>query len=294
MKFDVVIGNPPYNNDLYLDFVQLGYQLSSNYVCMITPAKWQAKGGGKNEAFRRDIVPHMSKIVFYPDCTDIFAIGDPSGISYYLIDKNNIHDEKIIQNVAVKQHIYNDTEIRSFDTYSLYNKGTHIANKVIECNKSINIESMDKDNKFQVWSANKVSLVSNIPKTYLWNTDGMFNCLGLQQIAERDTKRVVYETDGLHKSSGVPEDSKVIFSSDNVDECKYFISYCYTRLVRYLLSLSLCGLTGIATKNEWWRFVPDPGPFDHIFTDKELYDKYNLTQEEIAIIESVIKERKQK
>lgn len=47
MKFDVVIGNPPYNNDLYLDFVQLGYQLSSNYVCMITPAKWQAKGGGR-------------------------------------------------------------------------------------------------------------------------------------------------------------------------------------------------------------------------------------------------------
>lgn len=47
MKFDVVIGNPPYNNDLYLDFVQLGHQLSSNYVCMITPAKWQAKGGGR-------------------------------------------------------------------------------------------------------------------------------------------------------------------------------------------------------------------------------------------------------
>lgn len=47
VKFDVVIGNPPYNNDLYLDFVQLGYQLSSNYVCMITPAKWQAKGGGR-------------------------------------------------------------------------------------------------------------------------------------------------------------------------------------------------------------------------------------------------------
>lgn len=41
-----------------------------------------------------------------------------------------------------------------------------------------------------------------------------------------------------------------------------------------------------------WRFVPDPGECDHIFTDAELYEKYNLTEEEINIIESVIKERK--
>lgn len=41
-----------------------------------------------------------------------------------------------------------------------------------------------------------------------------------------------------------------------------------------------------------WQFIPDPGSFDHIFTDDELYKKYNLTPEEINIIESVIKERK--
>jgi hypothetical protein len=43
--------------------------------------------------------------------------------------------------------------------------------------------------------------------------------------------------------------------------------------------------------DESWRFVPDPGAFDHIFTDEELYKKYELTQNEIDIIESVIKER---
>lgn len=32
--------------------------------------------------------------------------------------------------------------------------------------------------------------------------------------------------------------------------------------------------------------------FDHIFTDAELYKKYELTDKEINIIESVIKERK--
>jgi len=44
--------------------------------------------------------------------------------------------------------------------------------------------------------------------------------------------------------------------------------------------------------NLTWRFVPQPEAFDHMFTDKELYEKYNLTEEEINIIESVIKERK--
>lgn len=54
---------------------------------MITPAKWQAKGGLKNEAFRRDIVPYMSKIVYYPDCTDIFNIDIAGGITYYSIER---------------------------------------------------------------------------------------------------------------------------------------------------------------------------------------------------------------
>ncbi len=43
--------------------------------------------------------------------------------------------------------------------------------------------------------------------------------------------------------------------------------------------------------NNNWKYAPDPGPFDHIFTDEEPYKKYGLTEEEIKVIESVIKER---
>jgi hypothetical protein len=60
--------------------------------------------------------------------------------------------------------------------------------------------------------------------------------------------------------------------------------------VRFLVTLGMCASS--VRNEETWRFVPDPGAFDHIFTDEELYKKYNLTEEEIAIIESVIKERK--
>ena len=77
-----------------------------------------------------------------------------------------------------------------------------------------------------------------------------------------------------------------------VEECEHYISYINTRLIRFLILIGLCGNSVIS--NEAWRFVPAPDAFDHIFTDDELYKKYNITQEEINIIESVIKERKQK
>ena len=40
---------------------------------------------------------------------------------------------------------------------------------------------------------------------------------------------------------------------------------------------------------ENWRFIPDPLEFNHLYTDKELYDKYELTKDEIDIIESIIR-----
>lgn len=40
-----------------------------------------------------------------------------------------------------------------------------------------------------------------------------------------------------------------------------------------------------------FRFVPKPDSLDHIFNDEELYKKFCLTDEEIKLIESVIKSR---
>lgn len=83
---------------------------------------------------------------------------------------------------------------------------------------------------------------------------------------------------------------KIVFSSDSNDECESYVSYIDTKFVRFMFLMSYCRNT--IDETGAWRFVPDPGAFDHIFTDDELYKKYNLTQDEIDLIESVIKERK--
>lgn len=92
------------------------------------------------------------------------------------------------------------------------------------------------------------------------------------------------------KPNQVPKGSyPVLKYFDTEDEAKSFKSYYESKLVSFLFYFGACGTT--LTK-EFYRFIPDPIKFDHIFTDQELYKKYNLTDEEINIIESVIKERK--
>lgn len=120
--------------------------------------------------------------------------------------------------------------------------------------------------------------------TLIYSNEGALQCLQIS--------RLVDSSNALDVAS-IIADSQQTFSSDSKEECESFISWIYTKFVRYLLSINLCGLTGIAnSSNDWWRFVPAPKAFDHIFTDAELYKTYGLTPEEIKIVESVIKERK--
>ena len=73
------------------------------------------------------------------------------------------------------------------------------------------------------------------------------------------------------------------FASD--EEARNFVSYIKTKFVRILISsikLTQDCLSGV------FRFVPLQD-FTKPWTDEELYKKYNLTDEEISFIESMIK-----
>ena len=133
MKFDVVIGNPPYNKGMDLDFVDLGYKISNKYTVMITPAKWQTAAddysgcASKNidyKGFREKLVPHMSNVVFYPDALDIFKISQVDGLTYFILDKQ-VHDKcEVSIKGSVTKELLEKLLIEEPTDKSIYNKMT--------------------------------------------------------------------------------------------------------------------------------------------------------------------------
>jgi site-specific DNA-methyltransferase (adenine-specific) len=69
------------------------------------------------------------------------------------------------------------------------------------------------------------------------------------------------------------------------EEAKNVYDYLRTKFVRFLILQTLVGMN-LSINN--FRFVPWQD-FTKSWTDEELYEKYNLTQEEIEFIESMIK-----
>jgi len=116
MKFDVVVGNPPYNKGMDLDFVNRGFDLCDKYCVMITPAKWQTAADDYTgcasktidyRGFREKLVPHMSKVVLYPQSTELFNIYQIDGITYFKLDKQNVHDKCTVVNKCKVQPLIN-------------------------------------------------------------------------------------------------------------------------------------------------------------------------------------------
>lgn len=231
MKFDVVIGNPPYNKGMDLDFIDLGYKLSNKYTAMITPAKWQTseanqKVSSKNinyGEFRQKYVPHMKYVCFYPCCKDIFDILQVDGITYYLIDKSKVYEKCTVKNICKYIHEFDKSieERRITERQSLLN----IGNKIVEYlgdYKKFRIPSTYYRKKYQVWTntqtpGGNLSTVVSSRKTLFIGESTLEEYIGIEF---------------KHSNAEICS-----FTSDNKEECESFVSWLNCKFTRFLQQL---------------------------------------------------------
>ena len=165
MKFDVIIGNPPYQmgdgvnsasaKPIYHYFVRQAKKLNPRYLIMIMPARWYAGGKGLDE-FRNEMLSenHIKYLIDYNDSSDCFpGVNVAGGVCYFLYQKDYSGD-CIVRNIRKNELV--SEEKRRLDEFSVFVRDNFAIN-IIRKIKKLTKDSLEST----VFSRNAFDLASN-------------------------------------------------------------------------------------------------------------------------------------
>jgi len=324
MKFDVIVGNPPYQlsdgghgasaSPIYHKFVESAISLNPRYIAMITPSRWFTGGKGLDE-FRERMLgeSRFRNLVDYPKLYDGFpGVKIRGGVSYFLWDRD--YDGPCTVQTMWDGKPLGPPMERHLNTYDV----------LVRRNEAVSI--LDKVRAYRVNGQPEPTLVERVssrkPFGFPTNFHGAKTPNGLDDpVKLYGSQRVSWvERADIQRNPDWIDDWKVLMTRvqgtsaavetmflskpiiaepgeacsetylvagrfDHKDRAERYAEYLRTRFVRFLVSLRKA--TQDAAKDVY-AFVPDI-TLHSVRTDEKLFERYGLTAEEITFIESMIR-----
>lgn len=320
MKFDVIIGNPPYQmsdgggtgssaKPIYQLFVEQAKKLKPRYLTMIIPSRWFSGGKGL-DAFRKAMLSdrHICKLVDYDNFKEVFPGVDLAGGACYFLWKRDYEGDCEVTNHSNGKH---STSIRRLDEYEIF----------IRSNQALSVVKKVKEHSISRYLDDVVSsrLPFGITTTYQSKISGVpcyfTQRIGLQYVNKEDisdtanllsswkflvpkapiagqtdfSKPVGFYHDGntrIAKPGECCSESWLVAGAFSTEaETLSFKTYIFTKIVRFLLLQTVVS-QNITKKN--FCFIPDLEHYEGTYTDEILRKKWGITDEEWAFIDSKI------
>jgi site-specific DNA-methyltransferase (adenine-specific) len=326
MQFDVIIGNPPYQlgqsggdavggfaMPIYQEFVKAAKSLDPRFLVMVTPSRWFAGGRGLDE-YRSEMIAdkRMRVLVDFPDAAEAFpGIQIKGGVSYFLWDNawndacevTTIHGGKPTS-PPMKRHL------SAYDVVVRRNEAVPILEKVLKVNSKDGFGNLaSKVSPIQPFSirtnfrgaetsngmTHPIRLIRNggedfierseVPRNDAW-IDEWKVLLGRAYGAGDTFPHQIYNYPIIAEPGTACTETYLVISRFGKEtEATRFAGYLQTRFVRFLVALRK---NTQDIYSERFQFVPDL-PMNRDWTDELLYEKYGITEDEIAFINSMIR-----
>ena len=320
MQFDVIIGNPPYqmtggaggssDSSIYHHFVEQALKLEPRFLSMVIPSRWLAGGRGLDE-FRQAMLGdgRMRELVDYPVASDVFpGVEIKAGVCYFLWDAAHEGDCNVTT-VRGKEVIGpSPRNLGEFDVFVRDGRAISILHKVLQHREPSINTILTRDTAFGLASNfddfHETERSGDVPLYYIRRMKRGVGYIGRKAVNKSihliDTWKILVPEaynggDRLpHQILGKPQfapspsvctQSFLCFHVGSRKAAMSLQSYYTTRFFRFLVSLRKITQHALHSTYAW---VPVQ-VWNRTWTDALLYDKYGITSNEQAYIESQVK-----